>query len=117
MYIKILCFYKSKYDLYQKFAVYFVAKMNLKPFFFHDSGYLTLQDRQLYRSEEVQVEEKQDNEVQKYANICSWNIQELFLYHSLSKLNNILYHINCLDAEVLCLQEVFEPDTIRVYYS
>ena len=49
----------------------------------------------------------------KIRKVCSWNIQELFWYHSSSKLTNILYHINCLNAEVLCLQEVFEPDTIR----
>ena len=87
----------------------FCCKNNFKTVFFHDSGYLTLQDRQMSRSEE---KEKQGGGP-KIRKVCSWNIQELFWYHSLPKLTSILYHINCLDAEVLCLQEVFEPATIR----
>jgi len=45
--------------------------------------------------------------------ICSWNIQEFFWYSSARKRRNILYHIACLDTDVLCLQEVFEPQAIR----
>ena len=87
----------------------FCCRNKFKTVFFHDSGYLTLQDRQLYRSEENEKQERGP----KIRKVCSWNIQELFVYHSSLKLTNILYHINCLDAEVLCLQEVFEPAIIR----
>jgi len=45
--------------------------------------------------------------------ICSWNIQENFWYGSARKRRNILYHISCLDTDVLCLQEAFEPQILR----
>ena len=44
----------------------------------------------------------------KLNNILTWNIQELFLYSSKNKLQNICYIINHFDTDVVCLQECFE---------
>ena len=43
--------------------------------------------------------------------IISWNIQELFIYTKISKVNNIIDYIKNFDADVICLQEVFEDTT------
>jgi len=40
--------------------------------------------------------------------IVSWNVQGLFFYMNNSKLINLLREIRNLDADVICLQEVFE---------
>ena len=40
--------------------------------------------------------------------IISWNIQELFFYTNVSKVNNIVGRLKSFDADTVCLQEVFE---------
>lgn len=44
--------------------------------------------------------------------IVSWNIQGLFFYITEQKLQNIILKLNEIDADVVCLQEVFE-DSVK----
>ena len=45
--------------------------------------------------------------------IMTWNIQELFLYTSESKLDKIIDYIANTNCDVLCLQEVFEIHSLE----
>jgi len=54
----------------------------------------------------------------KIKKIMSWNVQELFLYSTPTKLNNIIEYIKNSDCDVICLQEVFEISSLeRILYN
>ncbi len=50
------------------------------------------------------------NPSDKVNSIISWNIQGLFYYMYDEKIQNILYTLNNMESDVICLQEVFEDD-------
>jgi endonuclease/exonuclease/phosphatase family metal-dependent hydrolase len=45
--------------------------------------------------------------------LLTWNIQELFVYSNKQKLNNVIRYLSGSNVDVICLQEAFEPDSIR----
>jgi len=45
--------------------------------------------------------------------IFSWNIQELFYYTNPEKLNNVIYYLENCNSDILCLQEVFEENSLN----
>ena len=95
--------------LWSKLVHLFCCKIKFKTVFIHDSGYLSLSDSEDFQ----QVSDCDDALVPKVHTICSWNIQELFWYCTPRKLENVLHHINCLDTDIICLQEVFELKAIQ----
>lgn len=42
--------------------------------------------------------------------LLTWNVQELFLYHHSRKVSALISYLRTAAADVICLQEVFEPD-------
>lgn len=45
--------------------------------------------------------------------VMTWNIQELFWYLSPGKLDNVLNYLLASDCDVICLQEVFESNSLE----
>ena len=49
--------------------------------------------------------------------IISWNVQSLFFYTTETRLRNVIKNILDFDADLICLQEVFEDNIKSCFRS